>query len=294
MCAKAKAKVKFGGDAEQIVKVDDWLDEDHLLLIAGWTRDGYTYKDIAKKIGISSSAFNRWRNRYPQFNQAMKEGREIVDYKVENALLKSALGYETKETKVTILMRYGKVVEETKETTTREVVPNVTAIQTWLYNRLPDKWNRRNGNLAEDLGEDNSIHIEVTRAKRDELNATVVEGDSNEDSDWTSSVNSSVSVRKATEQEMQAASQYHQAEEQEADTEWDDSDEEVDIWEGVEEVDEDYWPEDDEWEAMKVARKQSESKQKQSEHKKKPKVNNFLVRSANRKRAQKAAGKGKL
>lgn len=291
MCAKTKAKVKFGGDAEQIVKVDDWLDEDHLLLIAGWTRDGYTYKDIAAKIGISSSAFNRWRNRYPQFNQAMKEGREIVDYKVENALLKSALGYETKETKVTILMRYGKVVEETTETTTREVVPNVTAIQTWLYNRLPDKWNRRNGNLAEDLGEDNSIHIEVTRAKRDELNATVIEGDSGEDSDWTSSVNSSVSVRKATEQEMQVASQYQQVEEQEADTEWDDSDEEVDIWEGV---DEDYWPEDDEWEAMKVARKQSESKQEQPEHKKKPKVNNFLVRSANRKRAQKAARKGNL
>jgi len=290
VCAKVKVKSKLGGDAEQIVKVDDWLDEDHLLLIAGWTRDGYTYKDIAKKIGISSSAFNRWRNRYPQFNQAMREGREIVDYKVENALLKSALGYETKETKVTILMRYGKVVEETTETTTKEVVPNVTAIQTWLYNRLPDKWNRRNGNLAEDLGEDNSIHIEVTRAKRDELNATVVEGDG-EDSDWTSSVNSSVSVRKATEQEMQVASKYQQVEEQEADTEWDDSDEveSEDIWEGV---DEDYWPEDDEWEAMKVARKQSESKQKQPERKKKQKVNNFLVRSANRKKAQKAAGKG--
>ena len=35
-------------------------------------------------------------------------------------------------------MRGKKVVEKTTETLTKEQAPNVLAIQTWLYNRLPN------------------------------------------------------------------------------------------------------------------------------------------------------------
>ena len=265
MAVKSKKKhpMDSGWSKQCIVDVEDWLDEDNLLLIAGWTRDGYTYQDIARKIGVSISVFNRWRKDYPEFNAAMKEGREIVDYKVENALLKSALGFETKESKVTVLMRYGKVVEKTTETTTKEVAPNVAAIQTWLYNRIPDKWNRRNGNLAEDLGDDGSIHIEVTRAKHDELNETKVEGaEGEEGSSWEASVNESLTIRKATKEEQREAKQKAKRSKQSSDlvqtvVEVEDEDE----WDGIEENDpdsEDYWPSDEEWESMKkAARKQS-------------------------------------
>ena len=79
----------------------DWLEEDNLMLLECWARDGYTFEDIANRIGVSYSALRAWRKQYPEIDKALKSGREIIDYKVENALLKSALGYKTKEVKVT-------------------------------------------------------------------------------------------------------------------------------------------------------------------------------------------------
>ena len=100
----------------------------------------------------------------------MRNGKEIVDYKVENALLKAALGYKTKEVKVTTTMRYGKVVETIKEVTEKEQAPNVTAIQTWLYNRCKSKWKNMSGKSAifDEMQEDTSIEITVRRAEGNE------------------------------------------------------------------------------------------------------------------------------
>lgn len=101
----------------------EWLEEDNLMLLECWARDGYTFQDIANKIGIAVSTLRTWRAQYPEFDEALKRGREIIDYKVENALLKSALGYKTKEIRVTTTMRYGKVVETIKEATDKEQAP---------------------------------------------------------------------------------------------------------------------------------------------------------------------------
>ena len=78
----------------------DWLEEENLMLLECWARDGYTLQDICNRIGIAMSTLTAWRKQYPEIDKALKNGREIVDYKVENALLKSALGYKTKEVKV--------------------------------------------------------------------------------------------------------------------------------------------------------------------------------------------------
>ena len=132
-----------------IVDVGEWLEDDGLLLLESWSRDGYSLGDISNRIGISSSTLTKWRKKYPEVNKALKQGREIVDYKVENALLKSALGYKTKEVKVITTMRNGKVTEVVKETTDKEQSPNVYAIQCWLFNRLPDKWKRNRDSIIE-------------------------------------------------------------------------------------------------------------------------------------------------
>ena len=81
--------------------VDKWLEDENLMLLGCWSRDGYTYQDIANRIGITTKCLKKWRDAYPEIDEALKYGREIIDYKVENALLKSALGYKTKETKIT-------------------------------------------------------------------------------------------------------------------------------------------------------------------------------------------------
>ena len=70
--------------------VDEWLEDDKLMLLEAWARDGYTYVDIADRIGIAPSTLRKWRTQYEEIDKALKTGREIIDYKVENALLKGS------------------------------------------------------------------------------------------------------------------------------------------------------------------------------------------------------------
>ena len=87
-----------------------WRTTDGLILLQGWARDGLTDEQIAHNIGIRRTTLYDWKNKYPDINDALKKGKEIVDYEVENALLKRA--------------KQG----------------DVTAQIFWLKNRRPEKW----------------------------------------------------------------------------------------------------------------------------------------------------------
>ena len=224
----------------------EWLEEDNLMLIECWARDGYTFQDIANRIGIAVSTLRGWRAQYPEFDEALKRGREIIDYKVENALLKSALGYKTKEVKVTTTMRYGKVVETVKEVTDREQAPNVSAIQCWLYNRLPNKWKKNRDNLIELDEEDTKIQVTVTRASQStKPNA---QHDDTVDEEWQDEVNQSIEIRSMTEEEQkEAAKKRAQAKSESSQklstkVESEANDEDLDYWP------DDWEDEDEEWE----------------------------------------------
>lgn len=144
----------------------EWVyDDDKLMLLECWARDGYTNADIAMRMGIGESTLCEWRKRYEEIENALSTGREIIDYKVENALLKSALGYRTTETKITVTTdATGTVMEEKVETIEKEIAPNTTACQVWLYNRLPKKWKKNRDSILDNLDEDTSIEIKVVRA----------------------------------------------------------------------------------------------------------------------------------
>ena len=220
------------------VSVDDWITDDGLLLLESWSRDGYTLVDITNKIGIDKDTFLRWKDRYPEIRQAVAKGKELVDYQVENALLKSALGYKTKEVKVTTTMRYGKVVETIKEVTDKEVAPSVPAIQMWLYNRNKDKWKNMNNakTVFDDMEEDSSIEITVTRANKNET----TNGDAPSSSEDREVEDKEIKVRKRTKSETEAVekSKKNKKAKQAADTVVDESENQ--------EVDLDEWPDD--WE----------------------------------------------
>lgn len=224
----------------------EWLEEDNLMLIECWARDGYTFQDIANRIGIAVSTLRGWRAQYPEFDEALKRGREIIDYKVENALLKSALGYKTKEVKVTTTMRYGKVVETVKEVTDKEQAPNVSAIQCWLYNRLPNKWKKNRDNLIELDEEDTKIQVTVTRASQStKPNA---QHDDTVDEEWQDEVNQSIEIRSMTEEEQaEAAKKKAQTKNESSQklstkVESEANDEDLDYWP------DDWEDEDEEWE----------------------------------------------
>lgn len=91
-------------------KYKEWLDPDNLKLLEGWARDGLTDEDIAANMGIVVSTLYDWKKKYSEISEALKKSKEAVDYKVENALLQSALA------------------------------GNTTAQIFWLKNRRPDKW----------------------------------------------------------------------------------------------------------------------------------------------------------
>lgn len=157
-------------------QVDDWIDDGKLILLRNWRQEGYSLKDISNKIGVDPKTLYDWRKEYPEIEAALKEGKEIIDYKVQDALLKTALGYKTKESKVTFELLpdpqsgEAKMVKTKMEVIEKEVPPNVASIQYWLNNRNPDKWKRNRDNIIDINEEDQTIQISVIRAgsKQDE------------------------------------------------------------------------------------------------------------------------------
>lgn len=129
-------------------KFHDWVTDDGLLVIQGWARDGLTDKQIAKNIGIAEKTFCVWKDKFESIATALKKGKAPVDYEVENALLKSALGHTVtvrKPVKVKVEKQkvgQGKVVEEHIEYVDEEIYvpPSNIAQIFWLKNRRPDKW----------------------------------------------------------------------------------------------------------------------------------------------------------
>ena len=94
-------------------KYQDWLTEDGLLRIQGWARDGLTNEDIAFNIGITAKTLYEWMLKYSEISEALKEGKDVIDRRIENALAKKA------------------------------EAGDVTAMIFWLKNRKPKEWRDR-------------------------------------------------------------------------------------------------------------------------------------------------------
>ena len=121
-------------------KFAEWLTEDGLLRVEGWARDGLTDEQIARNMGIRQSTFYEWQNRFPEISDALKRGKAPVDVEVENALLKSALGFEYEETITEIEELPGGKQKKQIRKVKKYAPPNSTAQIFWLKNRRPDRW----------------------------------------------------------------------------------------------------------------------------------------------------------
>ena len=128
-----------GGDTVAKGKYQEWLTKEGLLRLQGWARDGLSDEQIAANMGITDSTFYEWKKKYPEISEALKEGKDAVDRQVENALLKSALGYKYDE--VTRELRDDELV--VTKVVHKEVQPNTTAQIFWLKNRKRAEWRDR-------------------------------------------------------------------------------------------------------------------------------------------------------
>ena len=97
---------------------------------------------IARNLGISQKTFYTYQEKYPQFLQAIRDGKVSPNKEVENALFNSATGMEVTEVTIeTIVDKNGNELEVLKKkTVTKELPPNYSSIAFWLKNRMPDEW----------------------------------------------------------------------------------------------------------------------------------------------------------
>jgi len=117
---------KRGRKSEYDIWIEDGVLEDKLILVEGWKRDGLSDEQIAHNLGINPDTVNEYKKKYPKFSEAIKKGKEVADFEVENALYKTAME------------------------------GNVTAQIFWLKNRQKEKWREKqevqvNASPIEDL-----------------------------------------------------------------------------------------------------------------------------------------------
>ncbi|WJI90499.1 transposase [Weissella viridescens] len=153
----------------------EWTTEEGLSQLEGWARDGLTDEQIAKNIGIRRSALYSWKKDHLDIMDALKKGKEVVDYQVENALLKKALGMTVVEQQFKVVHVDGDILSverkkfaiaweiEHPDATQKEIndaaiqnvpeykkipfgeyhkelAPDTNAAMFWLKNRRPDKY----------------------------------------------------------------------------------------------------------------------------------------------------------
>ena len=117
-----------------MAKYTEWLTPEGLVLVEGWARDGLIDEQIAKNMNVAYSTFREWKKKFPTLSAALKQGKEVSDRQVENALFKTATGYYYQEETVT---NAGEIV-----TIKKYSKPNTTAQIFWLKNRKTE-WTDR-------------------------------------------------------------------------------------------------------------------------------------------------------
>lgn len=150
--------------------IKDIISKECLILIEGWRRDGIDILTICDRLGISFPTFKKIRNQYPEVENALRRGRASVNYEVENALLKAALGYTRTSVKTYIENKPDKngnrQVRMEKEEV--EVGPNPTACIAWLNNKKPEEWKRNRDNFMLEADEKfKDIKIQIIKGSKD-------------------------------------------------------------------------------------------------------------------------------
>jgi hypothetical protein len=145
----------------------------HLSDIKTWIEAGVTIDEICERIGIASSSWFEYVNKHEVLRNLVDWGRAVTNTRVENSLLKAAMGYEYEEIKT--------IIEEDKngkkrtriEKVKRHMPPNPTAMVFWLKNRAPNEWNDR----REIIIDTKAAELERKQLFLDMIEADVVEAE---------------------------------------------------------------------------------------------------------------------
>lgn len=106
------------------------------------TRLGATDTEIADFFDVSERTLNTWKQKHPEFLQALKRGKWEADARVADALFRRATGYSHPDVDVrTVSLGNNRGSEIVQTPITKHHPPDTTACIFWLKNRQRNKWN---------------------------------------------------------------------------------------------------------------------------------------------------------
>lgn len=123
--------------------------------IRDWCMKGKINEEMCVLLSISPDSWYTYMKEHNELNDTVTAGKFIIDNRVENAVLKTALGFEYEEIKTIIEEdRNGK--KRTRIEKTKKYMPlNPTAQAFWLKNRKKDEWGDRKEIVFDTKGQQN-------------------------------------------------------------------------------------------------------------------------------------------
>lgn len=127
---------------------------------------GYTDDEISTLFGVDKDLFQKWKKVYPDFREAIDNGRTFADIAVVESLFKRAVGYDYHEQGLT---RTGSVRELRKH-----LPGDVGAIKYWLNNREKEHWKERTSTELGGSSEKGAKPISVKSEGREMMIAAIL------------------------------------------------------------------------------------------------------------------------
>lgn len=112
---------------------------------------GSTDLELSQAFDVSVRTIHRWKIEHPEFREALRQGKDIIDDKVEESLLKRATGYSFDSEKVMVVDK-----ELQRVQTLEHVPPDPKAAMFWLQNRRPGLW-RATHHIKHDIEPESQI-----------------------------------------------------------------------------------------------------------------------------------------
>lgn len=96
--------------------------------------------EIAEFFEVNEDTIYEWKKVYPEFSEALKNGKVKADAEIASSLYERAKGYEYIEQQV-VKIKVGRFEESVEVVAVKKVAPpDTTACIFWLKNRHPEAW----------------------------------------------------------------------------------------------------------------------------------------------------------
>ena len=127
-------------------------------------------REMAEFFNVTESVIETWRRSHPEFEEAIKRGKQHASMNVVKSLYKMCIGFDVVETKVMEGTNAKGDPVSYKITNTRYVQPNIKAIMYYLQNKEKNLWSDTSRvEISGTVGEAKQLDISKFSAEEQKL-----------------------------------------------------------------------------------------------------------------------------